>query len=188
MTTLKFDLNKLKRWITDSLYTIKKANNDAPILGGFSGSVIELLGRFLRIHPIKNHFECFSDFLKKYLPEYYNHKVILYKILRCEGAHSVLAQSGVTLTCDSKLESLHLKGHRDSKIGRVSLIIFSPKFVDDLLRTVENFFCDVAKEQILNDNCQKTLNEIYEEGQSIINKEINEKRLDIEAEGEITSG
>ena len=182
------DLKILKTWTIASLGYIREKNCDALILGGFTGSVIELLGRFMRFHPIKEYPKCFGDFLEKYLPRYFPFKNILYGILRCEGAHAVLAQSGVSLTCAEDMKVLHLKGHYDPKMDRKSLIIYSPEFLEDLTMAVEKFFSDVKSDQILENKCQATFIEIYNEGQEIINQEKRKGRFKIEYEGEMTRG
>jgi len=188
MNTLKIDLEILKEWMFDSLGYVEEKNCDALILGGFSGSVIELLGRFMHLHPIREYSNCFSDFLEKYLPKYFPFKNILYKILRCEGAHAVLAQSGVSLTCAENMKTLHLKGHYDPKTNKKSLIIYSPEFMNDLKVAVENFFSDVKKSPDLEEKCQETFIKIYNDGQKIIDQEIREGRFNIEYRGEMTRG
>ncbi|HUS48574.1 MAG TPA: hypothetical protein VMZ91_00275, partial [Candidatus Paceibacterota bacterium] len=110
-------------------------------------------------------------FLEKYLPRYFPFKNILYGILRCEGAHAVSAQSGVSLTSDKNMKALHLKGHCDPETKRKSLIIFSPEFMKDLKIAVEKFFSDVETNPTLEKNCQETFIEIYNKGQKIIDNE-----------------
>ena len=69
--------NKLKLaipipWIIDSLNIVKE-KNDAPLAGGFAGSVIEALGRVL-LYPDGEEGEGknkkrFYEFIEKYLKE-----------------------------------------------------------------------------------------------------------------------
>ena len=143
------DLKYLEKLITDSLSYIEEKNNDATLLGGFSGSVIELLGRFMRVHKITDSPNCFGDFLEKYLPKYAPHKNILYRILRCEGAHSVIPQTGVMLTCAEETKIHYLKGYQDVETGLKGLVIYCPVFVKDLQGAVKQFFSDVEKTQFL---------------------------------------
>jgi hypothetical protein len=188
MAELKIDLETLKKWTLDSLGYIEEKKCDALILGGFSGSVIELLGRFMRLHSIKEYSNCFGDFLKEYLPKYFPYKNILYGILRCEGAHAVLAQSGVSLTCAEDMKARHLKGHYDPKMNRKSFIIYSPEFMEDLKMAVEKFFSDVEINPTLEKNCQETFIEIYNEGQKIIDNEEKSGRFKVEYEDEMIRG
>jgi hypothetical protein len=183
MNLPKADLEKMEKWTLDSLGYIKDNNCDALLLGGFSGSVIELFGRYLRIHIAKKgermpYIEWFGDFLRRYLPDYLPHKHILYRNLRCEGAHAILAESGVGLSCKKEDEVYHLKGVQDSH--RKYLFIYAPKFIDDLIKAVKNFFSDIKKNPNLEKNCQKTYSEIWKYGQNIINKEQKSKRFKVD--------
>ena len=82
MSLIKIDLSTLERYILDSL---EKTKGDAPSLGGFSCAVIELLGRFLRIHQISRksngrdhypHKEWFYDFIENYTRNHGFHQTL----------------------------------------------------------------------------------------------------------------
>ena len=137
---------------------------------------------------MKHEFHSDHSTDTKYLPKYSPFKNILYGILRCEGSHAVLAQSGVSLTCAENMKALHLKGHYDPKKNRKSLIIYSPEFMDDLKVAVFKFFSDVKMNPDLEKKCQETFIEIYNNGQKIIDQEIEKKRFNIEYKGEMTRG
>lgn len=184
MTLRRFDLERMKTWTLSSISYINKDNNwDALILGGFSGSIIEFLGRCLRIHQAANKDKLsqvwYEDFLDKYMKKYYSHRNILYKILRCEGAHATLAQSGIGLTCDENYQKFHLCGIHEATVNRKFLLIYSPEFVEDLRIAVEEFFSDVKKDNVLEENCQKTFREVFQEGEDIIDKEEKEGRFKV---------
>lgn len=185
---MRLDLKTLKAWMLDSLNIIKDKNNDALLLGGFSGSVIEFLGRLLKIHAIDEHSKCFSDFLKNYLPNYFPYSDVLYSILRSEGAHAVLAQTAIDLTCHNDLRDFHLKCNYDQKKQRYSLIIYSPQLVSDLIQAVEKFFSDVEGDSFLEGKCQEVYRKIYRKGQCVIEKEINSGKLKVETNFEVQRG
>lgn len=163
---MQLDIQKLEQYIEDALN-----NCDATLIGGFSGSVIELLGRFLGQHNPNQYQECYKDFLKIYLPIYYSKGDLLYKLLRCEGAHAVIAQSGVKITSDTVAQNLHLKCVCDKNSEHFSLIIYLPTFISDLRKAIKNFFTDVKSEPSLTEKCQDIFNKIYKEGQDIISQD-----------------
>ena len=179
MVRIEIDLNRLEEWTLDSLSVVENANCDALLLGGFSGSVIELFGKFLGIHSIDNYSACYGDFLEEYLPKYYKHKNILYGILRCEGAHAILAQSGVNLTCAENDKNSHLRGVFDVLGGNCRLVIYSPYFVKDLKNAVRKFFLDMQAKPELKKSCEEVFAKIYIKGQNIIEEEIKKGRLSI---------
>lgn len=181
MYQTKLDINTLEEYILGSL---KITREDAPSLGGFCCAVIELLGRFLRIHQISKgrkgkdyypHNEWFYDFIENYLKnkniEYFERRYILWKILRCESAHCIMSPGNINFSNADWIKNYHLKGHLDPRGNKKSLLIWTSKLADDLSEAVSDFFNDVRKNPTLEDNCQKTFLEIYNKGRDIINKE-----------------
>jgi hypothetical protein len=198
MAKIKLDIDTLEKYIH---YSLKIAQNDAPLAGVFCCSVIELLGRFLRIHTItiskdrRVHFpgdKWFYDFIEKYLKnrseKYFEQRLVLWKLLRCESAHAVLATTAITWSNADWIKLHHLTGHNDPRANRKSLLIWTSRFVQDVDDAVSNFFIDVKKDKSLENNCQKSFLEMYNYGQNIIKKEIGRKVLKIESEGEISIG
>lgn len=190
-------IKTLEGYIHDS---IKLTQFDAPSAGVFCCSVVELLGRFLRLHNIsvKNkktympHKEWFYDFIEKYLrnknEKYFEHRYLLWKLLRCESAHAVLAVTGITWSGDTWIKANHLLGHVDPRSNRKSLLIYTSKFVQDIDDAVSDFFNDVKKNKTLENNCQKSFAEMYAYGQNVIEGEVKNKNLLIEVSGEINIG
>lgn len=176
------DLKTLKKWMLDSLNTIKDKNNDAPLLGGFSGSIIEFLGRLLGNYGINKYPDCFKDFLMKYLPKYSSYGDSLYYFLRSDGAHNVLAQTAVDLTCDPGAKNFHLKCNRNPETDKHSLIIYSPEFMNDLIEAVEKFFSDIGSKPDLEKRCQEVFQEIYSNSQNAIKGKVIKGELKIESE------
>lgn len=173
----QFDLNKIKNWTINSLNLIKK-ENDALLVGIFSGATIELLGRFL-LFPndidadngsVRNK-HCFYKFidvhLKKCDGEYIKYGELLWKFLRCEGAHAGLAQSAITLTGDDRDKNNHLK-FLQFPPNRRSLYLYIPQFMEDLIWSVEDFFYEIKRSLTLQENCQQVMNKIYQDGQQYI--------------------
>lgn len=185
---ITLDLKTLKKWTLDSLYTIKDKNNDALLLGGFSGSVIEFFGRLLGIHAVNKYPDCFKDFLINYLPKYSSCGDSLYYFLRSDGAHNVLAQTAASLTCDPKAQNFHLKCNHDPVSDKYSLIVYSPQFMVDLIEAVEKFFSDVESKSGLEKKCQEVFQEIYGNSQAVIKHKINTGNLKIESEIVISNG
>ena len=182
------DLKTLKKWILDSLNIIKKENNDALLLGGFSGSVIEFLGRLLGIRAVNKYPDCFSDFLKNYLLKYYPYSDSLYYFLRSDWAHNVLAQTAVDLTCDPKAKGFHLKCNRNPTTDKHSLIIYSPEFMSDLIDAVEKFFSDIESKPDLEKRCQEVFKEIYSNSQNAIKDKVSKGELRVESGIVISNG
>ena len=161
----------MKEWILESLSIIERNNCDALLLGGFSGSVIELLGRCLCKHT--NDVRCFEDFLEDYLPKYYPYLNVLYGCLRCEGAHAILAQNGVMLSCEKDWEEKHLKYNINPETKRHSLFIYSPVFVQDLKEAINKFMDQALTDVKFQNNINKVHAEIFSKGQKIIKEEID---------------
>lgn len=178
-------LNTLKKWVLDSLNIIKEKNNDALLLAGFSGSVIEFLGRLLGIHAIHKYSDCFRDFLENYLPKYSPYSDSLYYFLRSDGVHNVLAQIAVDLTCDPRTQDFHLKCNHDPKRDKYSLIIYSPRFMNDLIEAVEKCFSDIENKSNLEKRCQEVFREIYDRGHSNMLDKIKKGELKVETNLEI---
>lgn len=201
--SVKLSIKTLEEYIFGSLKIIKE---DAPSLGVFSCVIIELLGRFLRIHEIEKrrtkktnkewfrrpHKEWFYDFIENYLKKinqkYYEQRDILWKILRCESAHAILADSAVIFSLQEKLKESHLEAFNDPRIDKDYLVISTSKFVEDLEKAVSLFFNDVRNSPILEEKCQKTYMEIHEYGQKIIKGEIKEGKLKIKQKLEMNIG
>lgn len=175
MLTLAID------WIIDSLSTIKD-KNDPLLAGGFTGSVMEILGRVLLFpdgEGDNKSKECFYEFIEKYLKEYnfkYEiHKETLWKFSRCDGAHSALPQYGVIFSGDANAKDRHLKVRSDildDKGMRVDgrfLVIFLPTFVDDLICSVRRFNADLERDNSLREKEQKVVNRLFSKGQKYIN-------------------
>ena len=164
------------KWIIDSLNIIKE-ENDAPLAGGFTGAVMNVLGRVL-LYPDgedgNKSKDCFYEFIEKYLkecdPRYLIYKEVLWKFLRCDGAHNVLAQYAVVFTGDSREESKHLTIHSDiiGLDGR-ALLIFLPEFIDDLKWSVEKFSYNLEQDTLLQEKHRKVVNRLLHEGQQYIN-------------------
>lgn len=171
-----------KEWIIDSLNIIKE-KNDATIAGGFTGAVMNLLGRYL-VHPNEistnkngkvfiNNKLCFFEFIEKYLKEYdqryLKYKDLLWNFMRCEGAHSVLARTAVVFTGDPRGENVHLNIANLVEISGRALVIFLPRFIDDLKSAVEKFFSDLDKDTCLQKRYWEVLDAMYQDGQKYIN-------------------
>ena len=169
------------KWIIDSLDIIKE-KNDPLLAGGFTGAVMEVLGRVL-LYPDgegdNKSKKCFYEFVEKYLkechPRYLIHKETLWRFSRCDGAHNVLAQYGVIFSGDSKEESKHLtirsdfigaNGIRHS--GR-ALLVYLPRFIDDLKWSVEKFNYNLKQDTLLKEKERKVIDKLYGEGQKYIN-------------------
>ncbi len=169
-------------WIIDSLNIIK-CKNDAPLAGGFTGAVVELLGRFL-LYPndtykgktrVKNR-ECFYEFIDKYLKErdlrYSTHKETLWYFLRCEGAHNVLAQNAVIFTGDQREQNKHLGVHDypfPSGIKMRFLFIYLPDSIDDLKWAIEEFCNNLRQDKNLHKKYRQVMSIITRNGQKHIN-------------------
>jgi len=165
------------RWIIDSLNIIKE-KNDATIAGSFTGAVMNVLGRVL-LYPDgedKNKSkECFYEFIEKYLkecdPRYLIYKELLWKFLRCDGAHNVLAQYAVIFGGDSRDNDKHLTIRSDIRDfdGR-ALFVFLPEFIDDLKRSVEKFSYNLEQDALLQEKHQKVVEKLLHKGQQYINE------------------
>ncbi len=169
------------KWIIDSLNIIKD-KNDAPIAGGFTGAVMNVLGRVLLFpdgEDGKKSKECFYEFIEEYLkecdPRYIIHKETLWKFLRCDGAHNVLAQYGVIFSGDDGAKGKHLMVRSDfigdngiRHSGR-ALLIYLPKFIDDLKWSVEKFSYNLEQDILLQKKHQKVVEKLLHKGQQYIN-------------------
>lgn len=171
-----------KQWITDSLNIIKE-KNDATIAGGFTGAVMNLLGRYL-LHPNEisinkngkpfvNNKLCFYEFIERYLKEYdqrySKYKDLLWHFMRCEGAHSVLARDAVVFGGEVGGEKMHLNICLIIETNGRALFIFLPRFIDDLKLAVEKFFSDLDKDPCLQEKHLQVLQVMYQDGQKYIN-------------------
>jgi len=151
-------------------YSIKLA--DALLIGGFAGSVMELLGRMLFL-PNKNanSTDCIYLFIKKYLSKqnnkYEEYKEIFVHLFRNGGAHSVMPKGGVNITSDPPSENLHLTIKRDSKSYPLDCFwftIFLPTFQKDLTNVVLAFASDAENNQVLHDHYLRTIEDSIREG------------------------
>lgn len=172
-----------EKWIIDSL-NILKEKNDATMAGGFTGAVMNLLGRYL-VHPkeislnkktgktfVNNKF-CFCEFIDKYMQKYdqrySKYKDLLWHFMRCEGVHSVLARDAVVFGGGVGGDAMHLNIESIVETGGRALFIFLPKFIDDLKLAVEKFYSDLNSDKLLREKQQQVLELMYQEGQKYIN-------------------
>lgn len=170
------------RWIIDSLNTIKE-KNDPLLAGGFTGSVMEILGRILLFpdgEGDNKSKKCFYKFIEEYLkechPRYSIHKETLWRFSRCDGAHSVLPQYGVIFSGDVDEESKHLTVRSDICDGQGRLVegrflfIYLPTFINDLIWSIEKFNYNLEQDVLLKEKERKVVDKLYHRGQKYINE------------------
>jgi len=165
----------LKKHIPNS---IKLA--DALLIGGFAGSVMELLGKMLFL-PNKNanSTDCIYLFIKKYLSKqnnkYEEYRKIFVHLFRHGGAHSVMPKGGVNITSDPPSENLHLTIKPDYKslpLDYFWFTIFLPTFKKDLTNAVLAFASDAENNQTLQNHYLMVIESSIKEGNSFLRKMI----------------
>ncbi|MDO8659789.1 MAG: hypothetical protein Q7K54_04290 [Candidatus Parcubacteria bacterium] len=170
-------------WIIDSLNIIKE-KNDAPLLGGFAGAVMELLGRILLFQDgegDRDNKKRFCEFIEKYLKDcnskYSIYKETLWKFMRCDGSHAVLAQYGVVFGGEENDKEKHLTIRSDFKDSNGDLVqnkralfLSTPKFSEDLIWSVKKFAYNLNQDTSLQCKAKKVMDRLENEGQQYIDK------------------
>ena len=178
----------LTKDVINSLNLIEK-ENDNLLLGSFCGAVIELLGTILLLPQRAGSGECFKKFIEKFLskrdPAYDTYKDLLWDDLRNGGAHSILPKGGIVLTGDKRESSKHLKIGRDPDTRRIYLVIFTPKFLDDLRQSVLEFVSEAQKDPTLASNYKNTILGIVRDGKKSIVNKLNRSGLKIDFQGRL---
>lgn len=171
----------LKKHITNAIDL-----TDNILLGGFAGSVMELLGRILFFPNEKaNSTDRIFRFIKEYLgrqnKDYETYKEIFVFLLRNGGAHCVLPKQGVNLTGDPRAEELHLTLKKDyNSPDYYWFTIFSPKFKKDLKNAVLDFVFKAGKDEKLQNNYLAVMEKIAEEGNDFLKEKITKGEYRVE--------
>lgn len=178
----KYMLALPSKWIIDSLNIIKD-KNDAPLAGGFAGSVMEALGR-VSLYPDGEKGEAknqrrFYEFIERYLkecnPSYLNHKETLWRFMRCDGAHNVLAQYGAIFGGreEDRIKHLTVRSDITDDKGRLlnirALFISLPRLMEDLIWAVEKFSYNLEQDTLLQKQHRKVVDRLCYAGEKYIN-------------------
>ena len=171
---LTFDF--LKIHITSSIDSA-----DSLLIGGFAGSVMELLGRILSFPNERanstDRIYCFiKEYLSKQNKDYENFKEVFAFPFRNGGAHCVMPKAGVNLTSDVRSKELHLTLKKDYNFRPLDYYWFTillPQFKIDLKNSILDFVSKAEKDQVIQDNYLAVFKVIAEEGNNFFRVKVS---------------
>lgn len=167
MTTFSYLTHNIK-----GAFDVISKNDGNTLLGGFSSAVIEFLGRCITdpksTDARKNFYKFIDEYLRKKDPRYTNFRKILYEDFRCGSAHSIMPK-GVRLSFHGLAKQLHLELIKDRGRNSYHVFLYSPKFIEDLKESIDDFVRDAKKDKELEQKYIETISELEKESQIIIN-------------------
>lgn len=164
---------------------------DSLLIGGFAGSVMEIIGRMLfypkedKVNSADRIYRFIKDYLSKEDTRYETYKENIYSLFRNGGAHCILPKGGINITGDPSSERFHLHINRDANSLPLEFYwftIYLPKFKTDLKNAIIAFVTDAEKYPSLENNYSAVIKNIVKEGNVFLREKVNKGEYKVDSE------